>query len=157
MARAWLITPTNQAKIEGFVRDLYGRKRRLTYINKRDEKHKEMAAKAERMAVNAPIQGGASDTTFLAAIRIDSEMQRRHMKSRMILTVYDSLIYNVLPEELHDMLVIIHTEMLRKTEWVKVNLDCEVKVGKVWGKLEEVHYAEEHEPKLADVKILQPT
>jgi DNA polymerase-1 len=157
VAKAWLNTTTSQAKIDGYVRDLYGRKRRLTYINKLDEKHKEMAAKAERMAVNAPIQGGASDTTFLAAIRIDNEMMRRHMKSRMILTVYDSLDYNVIPEELKDMLRLIHTEMLRKTEWIKVNLDCEVKVGRTWGKLEEVRFTGDHEPKLEDVKILQPT
>jgi DNA polymerase I-like protein with 3'-5' exonuclease and polymerase domains len=75
----------------------------------------------------------------------------------MILTVYDSLDYNVIPEELKDMLRLIHTEMLRKTEWIKVNLDCEVKVGRTWGKLEEVRFTGDHEPKLEDVKILQPT
>jgi len=156
VAKTWLIDTTNKAKIDGYVRNLYGRKRRLIYINRKDdEAFKKLQNKAERQAVNSPIQGGASDTTFLAAIRIDDEMMRRHMKSRMILTVYDSLIYNVVPKELSDILSIIHVEMLRKTDFVKVNLDCEIKVGTTWGKLEEVHFTEEHTPKLEDVKLLQ--
>jgi DNA polymerase-1 len=111
-------------------------------------------AKAERQAVNSPIQGGASDTNFLAAVRIDKEIVRRRLKSRMVLTVYDSLIYSVKPNELEEMLELIHTEMLRKTEWINVRLDCEVKVGRVWGKLEEVHFTEDHHPLVADVAIL---
>ena len=158
IARQWLIDTTNRAKIDGYVRNLYGRKRRLIYINRKDdEAFKEMAAKAERMAQNAPIQGGASDTTFLAAIRIDNEMLKRHMKSRLILTVYDSIDYNVIPEEVIDMLTIIHTEMLRETSFVKVKLDCEISIGRVWGKLEEVHFTDDHQPKLDDVEILKPT
>lgn len=115
-----------------------------------------LRAKAERQSVNSPIQGGASDTNFLAAVRIDKAMVKRGLKSRMVLTVYDSLIYSVKPDELETMLELIHTEMLRKTEWINVRLDCEIKVGRVWGKLEEVPFTEDHRPILDGVAILNP-
>ena len=114
-------------------------------------------AKAERQAINSPIQGGASDTNFLAAARIDRAMTagRLHTRARMILTVYDSLLYTVKPEVLDTMLRIVHTEMLRETDRIKVRLNCEIKIGRVWGKLEEVPFSVDHVPDYTNVKILQ--
>jgi DNA polymerase-1 len=114
-----------------------------------------MRSKAERQAVNSPIQGGASDTNFLAAGRIDKEMRRMKLRSRMVLTVYDSLVYTVKPTELDAMLPLVHMEMLRKTEWLKVRLNCEIKVGRQWGNLEEVPFSEDHVPDYTNVKILK--
>jgi len=116
-----------------------------------------LRAKADRQSVNSPIQSGASDTNFLAANRIHKEMKRLKLKSRMVLTVYDSLIYNVKPSELEIMLRLIHTEMLRDTGQVHVALNCEIKVGKVWGKLEEVSFDKDHNPNLASLEIIQQT
>ena len=114
-----------------------------------------LRSKADRQSVNSPIQGGASDTNFLAANRIHKEMKRLKLKSRMVLTVYDSLIYNVKPNELDVMLCLIHTEMLRDTGNVRVALNCEIKIGKIWGKLEEITFDNNHNPQLEGVEILQ--
>lgn len=152
-AKLWLTNTMNAAKIAGYVRDLYGRKRRLPNIKRYGEEFKQSRAAAERMSVNSPIQGGASDTTFLAACRVHKEMLKRNMKSRLVLTVYDSIIYNVLPEELESMLFIVRSEMMRKTPHLKVNLDCEVKVGRVWGKLKEIHFHEDYTPKMEELDI----
>jgi DNA polymerase I-like protein with 3'-5' exonuclease and polymerase domains len=130
----------------------------LSAVRAKDEKIariKGVRAKAERQAVNSPIQGGASDTNFLAAGRISCAMDALKLQSRMVLTVYDSLIYNVKPEELDTMLRLVHTEMLRETQQIKVRLDCEIKIGRVWGKLEEVPFSDDHVPNYSGVKILQ--
>jgi DNA polymerase-1 len=116
-----------------------------------------LRAKAERQAINSPIQSGASDTTFLAAIRINNEIKRLNLKSRMILTVYDSLIYNVKPHELETMLRLIRNEMLRDMGKIRVSLNCEIKVGHVWGKLEEVQFDNENNPKIDCIEIIKST
>lgn len=131
-----------------------------TIIDKEEIKEYEqrimnIRSKAERQAVNSPIQGGASDTTFLAAVRIHEVMGRAKLRSRMVLTVYDSLIYTVKPDELDRMLTIIHTEMLRETKWVKVRLNCEIKIGRRWGDLEEVQMSEDHLPNYEGMKCFE--
>ena len=58
---------------------------------------------AERNAVNAPIQGSAADIIKVAMVRIYAEMERRGMKSRMIMQVHDELIFDVVPSELDEL------------------------------------------------------
>ena len=101
---------------------------------------------------NSPIQGAASDTNFLAAVRIYEEMKKRGLKSRLVLTVYDSLIYNIKPNEAEEMLELMHTEMLRGTKFIEVALNCEVKIGYRWGQLEEVKY-DGHKPQLNQIDM----
>jgi DNA polymerase-1 len=194
-AESWLISAKNEAAKVGYVKNLYGRKRRLPillnaqkqlddiknayeqqiidiargvsipedqiltqeWVNEERQRIMGLRAKADRQAINSPIQSGASDTTFLAAIRIQKEIKRLKLKSRMVLTVYDSLIYNVKPDELETMLRLIRTEMLRDTGQVRVVLNCEIKVGYTWGKLEEVQFDDDYNPKMDCIEILKST
>lgn len=66
---------------------------------------------AERNAVNAPIQGSAADIIKVAMVRIFNEMERRGMRSRMIMQVHDELIFNVKPEERDELLQLVTYEM----------------------------------------------
>ncbi|MBO5054141.1 MAG: DNA polymerase I [Muribaculaceae bacterium] len=88
---------TNQARKDGYVSTLFGRRRYLPEINSRNAV---VRSYAERNAVNAPIQGSAADIIKLAMVKIDNEIERRGLKSRMILQVHDELIFNVSPDEL---------------------------------------------------------
>ena len=62
-----------------------------------------MRSYAERNAVNAPIQGSAADIIKVAMVRIFDEMEKRGLRSRMIMQVHDELIFNVKPDELDEL------------------------------------------------------
>ena len=78
-----------QAKEEGYVTTLLGRKRSLRDINSRSSVAR---ALAERMAMNTPIQGTAADMIKLAMIRIHKALRDKNFKTRMILQVHDELV-----------------------------------------------------------------
>lgn len=88
------------ARRDGFVITIMGRKRYLPDINSRSNTVRNYA---ERTAINAPLQGSAADIIKCAMVDIDREIRRRGLRSRMILQVHDELIFNVIPEELAEM------------------------------------------------------
>jgi DNA polymerase-1 len=140
-AKMWLARQISRARMEGYVTNLFGRRRRLPELHndpKRQQRvEKSKIEEAGRQAQNAPIQGGASDLVLSAAVRIAHYMWSHHMKSRMVLTVYDSLIFSCTTEELWDVIQLVHNEMVRKPEGldIVVDLEAEVKVGRNWGSL----------------------
>ncbi len=97
-----------QARTDGYVTTIMGRRRMLADINSRNATVRSFA---ERNAVNAPIQGSAADIIKLAMVRIARKMESRGMKSRMIMQVHDELIFNVKPDELTDLQTLVITEM----------------------------------------------
>ena len=86
-----------KARKDGYVATVMGRKRYLPDINSRNATVRNFA---ERNAVNAPLQGSAADIIKKAMIDIFRELNRRGLKSKMILQVHDEIILNVIPEEL---------------------------------------------------------
>lgn len=103
--REYIDRVTDKARAESFVSTIMGRKRYLPDINSRNAT---VRAYAERNAVNAPIQGSAADIIKIAMIRINDEINRLGLKSRMILQVHDELVFNVIPDELprlHELVV----------------------------------------------------
>lgn len=93
-----------KAREQGYVTTLMGRKRMLPDINSRNPV---VRGYAERNAVNAPIQGTAADIIKRAMVDIFAEMQRRGLRSRMIMQVHDELNFDVVPEELPQMQEIV--------------------------------------------------
>lgn len=82
----------NDARENGFVETIMGRKRYLRDIN---SKNSTMRGFAERNAINAPIQGSAADMIKLAMINIHNWMKKENLKSKMILQVHDELVFDV--------------------------------------------------------------
>jgi DNA polymerase I len=80
------------AKRDGFVTTLLGRRRFLPDINSRNQN---IRGNAERQAINMPIQGTAADMIKLAMIRLDGEITKRALKTRMLLQVHDELVCEV--------------------------------------------------------------
>ncbi|MBP3303457.1 MAG: DNA polymerase I [Muribaculaceae bacterium] len=98
--REYLDRAVEEARRQGYVTTRMGRRRYLPEINSRNAV---VRGFAERNAVNAPIQGSAADIIKVAMVRIHDEMERRGMRSRMIMQVHDELIFNVVPEELYEL------------------------------------------------------
>ncbi len=106
--REYIDRSIEQARSQGYVTTLEGRRRMLPDINSRNAV---VRGFAERNAINAPIQGTAADVIKRAMIAIDGRMRQEHMRSRMILQVHDELNFDVVPEELDRLADIVLTEM----------------------------------------------
>ena len=86
---------------------------------------------AERTAINTPIQGTAADLLKIAMIRVDSALTERGLKTAMLLTVHDELVFEVPPEEIDSATALIKTSM--EGVWdLKVPLKVNVAKGENW-------------------------
>ena len=97
-----------QAREQGYVTTLFGRRRMLPDINSRNAVVRSFS---ERNAVNAPIQGTAADVIKRAMIAIYRQFKQEGIKSRMILQVHDELNFDVIPAELDRVTAIVVTQM----------------------------------------------
>ncbi len=136
-AKIWLQRQVTHARMHGYVVNMFGRRRRLPDITSKDIVKK---GEAERQSQNSPIQGAASDLTLLAGIRIMNWIWATGRKTKLVLTVYDSLVFTVPDEELEDVAKFIYHELQQPPEGfnVVVNLEAEMKIGTHWGSLVEV-------------------
>lgn len=96
------------AKAHGYVKTLMGRKIKLPDIHSANAT---IRGFAERVAINAPIQGSAADMIKLAMIKIDAAMKNLGVQSKMILQVHDELIFDVPKNELDIMQKLIKDNM----------------------------------------------
>ena len=94
--RDYMESVKEQARAQGYVETLFGRRRYLPDINSRNAT---VRGFAERNAINAPIQGTAADIIKVAMIRIHNRFRTEGVRSKMILQVHDELNFSVLPEE----------------------------------------------------------
>jgi DNA polymerase-1 len=117
-----------QARETGQVRTLFGRLRPMPEINSRDVPSRN---RAEREAMNTPLQGTAADLLKLAMIKVHDRLQREKVQTRMILTVHDELVFEAPESELDSARAIIKTEM-EGAYPLRVPLRVEVGVGKTW-------------------------
>ncbi len=118
----------NQARKQGYVNTLYGRKRFFPDMHALS--HVERQA-LEREAVNMPIQGTNADLIKIAMINLHHDLKEKRMKTRMILQVHDELVFEVPVEELERAKVLIKDRM-EGVEKLDVPIKVEMKVGKNW-------------------------
>jgi DNA polymerase-1 len=90
---------------------------------------------AERTAVNTPLQGTAADLIKIAMIRIDDEIGKRGLKSRMTLQVHDELVFEV-PESEVDVMKSLVREYMEGAHELAVPLRIDLGVGPNWRDLE---------------------
>lgn len=115
-------------KEHGYVVTLLNRRREIKEIH---DKNYMMREFGKRAAMNAPIQGTASDLIKLAMIKIDKEMKEKKLKSKMILQVHDELIFDVPIEEIDSMKDLISRNMENAME-LNVPLVAECEQGNNW-------------------------
>ncbi|MEA2039177.1 MAG: DNA polymerase I [Thermodesulfobacteriota bacterium] len=107
---------------------LLGRIRLLPDINSSNRNIRQFA---ERTAINTPIQGTAADLIKMAMIKVDSEFRERGLRSAMLLSVHDELVFEVPPDELDDVKGLVKETM--EGIWVlRVPLKVNVASGKNW-------------------------
>jgi DNA polymerase-1 len=86
---------------------------------------------AERMALNAPIQGSAADIIKVAMLRVDEEIKRGGLRSRMLLQVHDELLFEVAPGELDSLRDVVKAAMGGAFA-LTVPLDVSMGTGRSW-------------------------
>ena len=128
----WIRKTKAYAQKHGYVETLFGRRRRLpAALDYMHPKHND----ALRQAINAPIQGTAADILAFAQGRIQKFLDDNGYKTKIVLTVHDSLIFSI-PEE-ESFLVPIFKEMMEEIpfEWMTVPVVVDMELGKRWGEL----------------------
>ncbi|MDT8307130.1 MAG: DNA polymerase I, partial [Anaerolineae bacterium] len=134
--RDYLDSTKLQARKQGYVETLFGRRRYFPIFQARARTNREMVARAEREAINHPIQGTAADIIKLAMIALHRKLQERGYKARIILQVHDELLLEV-PEEELDAVRALVVETMSSTVELDVPLKVEVSTGRNWLELKE--------------------
>jgi DNA polymerase I len=116
------------ARQNGYVSTLLGRRRYFADINSRNQN---IRANAERAAINMPIQGTAADMIKVAMIRIDGDLRKKKLKSRMLLQVHDELVFEIPPAELDAMKSLV-TERMQNAMKLSVPVNVDIGTGKNW-------------------------
>jgi DNA polymerase-1 len=86
---------------------------------------------AERMALNAPIQGSAADIIKVAMLQVDRTMRESGLRSRMLLQVHDELIFEVAPGELTALQDLVRNQMGAAYD-LRVPLEVSMGTGRTW-------------------------
>lgn len=125
---AYMKKTVADAKANGYTETLYGRRRPLPDIN--NSKYLVRSA-AERMAMNAPIQGAAADIIKIAMIRVAKALEKAELQAKLILQVHDELIVECPAFEAPLVMQILAEEM-QAAATLKVPLIAEAKMGDNW-------------------------
>jgi DNA polymerase-1 len=124
-----------KARTDGYVETLFGRKRYLAEINSNNVM---MAKGAERVAINAPLQGTAADIIKVAMIKIDNLIDKKFAGHvQMLLQVHDELVFEV-DDKLVKTVVPTLQEIMENVIKLKVPLTVDVKVGDNWQEMERI-------------------
>jgi DNA polymerase-1 len=118
----------DEARKNGFVTTLLGRRRYIPEINSRNVTVRQFA---ERMAMNAPIQGTAADIIKVAMLDIASAFEKKNLLSSMIMQVHDELVFEVPEGERRDVIDLVRSKM-EGVVTLKVPLIVEIYAGKNW-------------------------
>ena len=126
--RTYLGGIVDEARRSGFTETILGRRRYLPDLTSDNRQRREMA---ERMALNAPIQGSAADIIKVAMLRVADALPRAGMASRMLLQVHDELVFEVAPGEGAGLEQLVRAEMAGAAD-LTVPLDVSVGTGCSW-------------------------
>jgi len=112
----------------GYTETILGRRRYLPDLTSDNRQRREMA---ERMALNAPIQGSAADIIKVAMLEVDRALRGEGLTSRLLLQVHDELVLEVAPGEREVVEALVRREMGGAYP-IGVPLDVSVGVGRTW-------------------------
>ena len=126
--RDYLSDVVDQARKVGYTQTVMGRRRYLPDLTSDNRPRREVA---ERMALNAPIQGSAADIIKKAMLNVDSLIKESKLKSQLLLQVHDELIFDVAPGEVEVLSVLVRKGMGSAFE-LKAPLDVSIGIGSSW-------------------------
>ncbi len=126
--RDYLATVVDQARKDGFTATIMDRRRYLPDLTSDNRQRREMA---ERMALNAPIQGSAADIIKVAMLGVHRALTAEGLRSRMLLQVHDELVLEVAEGEKEQLEALVRREMAAAAE-LSVDLEVSVGYGRSW-------------------------
>ena len=126
--RDYLHEVVSRARMDGYTATMMGRRRYLPDLTSDNRQRREMA---ERMALNAPIQGSAADVIKVAMLAVDGALAAAGLRSRMLLQVHDELIIEVAPGEFDAARDLVCAAMAGAAS-LRVPLDVSVGTGRSW-------------------------
>jgi DNA polymerase-1 len=124
----YMMAIKEQAKAQGFVETLLGRKRQIPELR---ASNPALRGAGERMAINMPIQGTAADIQKIAMIRVAERLAAEGSRARLLLTVHDELLFEV-PRDAVEPLAALVRETMEGALPLSVPLIVDVKVGDDW-------------------------
>ena len=126
--RNYLRNVVDQARRDGYTETILGRRRYLPDLTSDNRQRREMA---ERMALNAPIQGSAADIIKVAMLGVDRGLREAGLRSRLLLQVHDELVLEVASGEREAVERLVRSQMGGAYR-LSVELDVSVGVGRTW-------------------------
>jgi DNA polymerase I len=126
--RDYLRQVVAQARRDGYTETILGRRRYLPDLTSDNRQRREMA---ERMALNAPIQGSAADIIKVAMLRVDEDLRHSDLRSRMLLQVHDELLFEVAAGELGALRELVNGAMCGAFA-MTVPLEVSMGTGRSW-------------------------
>jgi DNA polymerase-1 len=129
--KEYLDETKQQARKLGYVQTVLGRRRVLPEINSSNRVVREAA---ERMAINAPVQGSSADIIKIAMINLHREMEKRNLKSKMLLQIHDELLFEVPEDEVEKMKSLV-AELMSGAVELSVPVKIDIKLGRNWGEM----------------------
>ena len=126
--RDYLKTVVEDARKVGYTETIMGRRRYLPDLMNDNRARREVA---ERMALNAPIQGSAADIIKIAMLNVNNAIEKQKLKSRLLLQIHDELILEVSPGEEEIITALVKKEMGAAYP-LKAPLDVNAGLGQTW-------------------------
>jgi len=130
--KQYLESTKEHARETGYVQTLLGRRRAILEIHSANRQIREAA---ERMAINMPVQGTSADIIKIAMINLYREMNKRQLKSKLLLQVHDELVLEVPEKEQEEMCQLVPQIMSTALE-LSVPLKVDIKTGNNWGEMD---------------------
>lgn len=126
--RDYLRRAVEQARVDGYTETIFGRRRYIPDLTSTNRQRRDIA---ERVALNAPIQGSAADLIKRAMLGVDTRLRDERLASRQVLQVHDELVVEVAPGEQAAVETILREEMGGAAD-LSVPLDVNVGTGASW-------------------------
>jgi DNA polymerase-1 len=129
--KEYLESTKEQARKLGYVQTVLGRRRFVPEVRSANRMVREAA---ERMAINAPVQGSSADIIKVAMVNLHREMEKRTLKSKMLLQIHDELLFEVPEAEVTEMKSLVGGIMTHGFE-LRVPVKIDIKLGKNWAEM----------------------
>ena len=126
--KEYLDRTVREAKINGFVTTMFGRRRPIPELANTNFMLRQFG---ERVAMNSPLQGSAADIMKIAMINVEKALKEANLKARIVLQVHDELLVEAPESEVEQVKEILYNEMKNAAD-TKVPLEVEVDCGKNW-------------------------
>ena len=124
----YMMAIKEQAKTQGFVETLLGRKRQIPELRAANPA---LRGAGERMAINMPIQGTAADIQKIAMIRVAEQVAAAGLQARLLLSVHDELLFETPRDEVEPLAALVR-ETMESALPLSVPLTVDIKVGDDW-------------------------